>query len=59
VELEAISSELLDTIEDYLEARVQLTADGDPNAAMKLLMTIQNERNPIDTAGTPVIDSIK
>ena len=40
----AISDELLDQLELYLNDRVGITLDGKPNEAMKLLIAIQAAR---------------
>jgi hypothetical protein len=57
--MEQISTALLDEIEVYLAARVQVTLDGEPNTAMTLLMQIQDARakhdpdQPLDHNGEP------
>jgi hypothetical protein len=42
--MEPISTALLDEIELYLNDRIDITMDGKPNKAMKLLQLLQDER---------------
>jgi hypothetical protein len=51
--MEQITTALLDEIELYLNTRVAVTLDGEPNQAMTLLMQIQDARATHDEDTIP------